>query len=128
MEKNGGLVFSSPRKYRCRRFQIGTAWCSWQLMWDCAREKYVCWRCVDAYHNDEERKRYEKRVYARRPKMTAKQVSKVEEIFEVMGTKTENRRTILDLLIKDRWHEAAEVLCEKLAKADWEKYGEKETR
>ena len=126
--KNDGFVFPSPRKYRCRRFQIGDTLCSWQLMWDCAREKYVCWRSVDDSFNDEARKRYEKNVYVRCPKMTAEQVSKVAEIFEVMGTKTENRRTILDLLMKDRWHKAAEMLCEKLAKADWEKYGEKEAR
>jgi hypothetical protein len=85
-------------------------------------------RHVSDSFNDEARKRYEKQVYVRRPKMTAEQGSKVAEIFEVMGTKTENRRKILDLLMEDRWHKAAEVLCEKLAKADWEKYGEKEAR
>lgn len=124
MKKNNGL-FPSPRAYRCRLFQIGDTLCSWQLMWDCARKKYVCLRRVSDFFNVEARKRYEKQVYVRRPKMTAEQVSKVAEIFELMGTKTENRRTILDLLMKDRWNKAAEEMCEKLAKADWEKYGKK---
>ena len=122
MKKNNGL-FPSPRKYRCRLFQIGDTVCSWQLMWDCARKQYVCFRNVSDFFNAKARKRYEKQVYVRRPKMTAEQARKVAEIFEVMGTKTENRGTILDLLMKDRWSKAAEEMCEKLAKADWEKYG-----
>ena len=110
-------------KYRCKPFQIGNAWCSWQLMWDCIRKQYVCYRCVNDAPRDETLKKHEKSVYVARPEITAEEKSAVDALFELMGTKEENRGKILDMLIDDRWHDKAVEMVEKLAKADWEKYG-----
>ena len=121
--KNGGLVFPSQRKYRCKPFQIGTAWCSWQLMWDCSRNKHVCLRYVHDTMRDESLKRLEKSVWVPRPKMTADEKSAADNLFKMMKTSKEHQEEVIHILLKDRWQKAAEVLCEKLAKADWEKYG-----
>lgn len=121
--KNDGLVFPSPRKYRCRLFQIGTAWCSWQLMWDCSRNEHVCFRYVNDTLRDESRKRLEKSVWVPCPEMTADEKSAADNLFKMMKTSKEHQEKVIHILLKDRWQKAAEVLCEKLAKADWEKYG-----
>lgn len=121
--KNGGLVFPSPRKYRCRLFQIGTAWCSWQLGWNCSRNQYVCCRAVNDTLRDESLKRLEKHVWVPCPKMTAVEKAAVDNLFKMMKTSKEHQEEVIHILLKDRWQKAAEVLCEKLAKADWEKYG-----
>ena len=123
--KNDGLEFPSPMKYRCRVFQIGDALCSWQLMWDCASKKYVCCRYVSNFFNEELRKRYEKQVYVRRPKMTAEENAAADNLFKMMKTSKAHQEEVIHILLKDRWQKAAEVLCEKLAKADWERYGKK---
>ena len=121
--KNDGLVFPSPRKYRCRLFQIGTAWCSWQLMWDCSRNEHVCFRNVNDTMKDKSLKRLEKSVWVPRPEMTADEKSAADNLFKMMKTSKEHQEKVIHILLKDRWQKAAEVLCEKLAKADWEKYG-----
>lgn len=121
--KNDGLVFPSPRKYRYRLFQIGTAWCSWQLMWDCSRKQYVCCRYVNDTLRDETFKKYEKRVYVARPEITADEKAAADNLFKMMKTSKAYQEKVIHILLKDRWQKAAEVLCEKLAKADWEKYG-----
>ena len=110
-------------KYRCRLFQIGNARCSWQLMWDCACKSYVCHRCVMDALRDERTKKYEKSVHVPRPDITAEERSAADALFELMGTKEENRGKILDMLVDDRWHDKAVDMVEKLAKADWDKYG-----
>lgn len=109
-------------KYRCKLFQIDNAKCSWQLMWDYARKSYVCYRCVMDALRDETTKKYEKSVHVPRPEITAEEKSAVDALFELMGTKEEDRGRILDILIEDRWHDKAVDMVEKLAKADWEKY------
>lgn len=121
--KNGGLVFPSTRKYRCRLFQIGTAWCSWQLGWDCSRHKHVCFRHVNDTLRDGSLKRLEKSVWVPCPEMTADEKAAADNLFNMMKTSKADKEKVIHILLKDRWQKAAEVLCEKLAKADWEKYG-----
>lgn len=122
MNKNNGL-FPSPRKYRCRMFQIGTAWCSWQLMWDCSRNEHVCFRLVNDTLGDESLKRLEKSVWVPRPKMTADEKAAADNLFKMMKTSKAHQEEVIHILLKDRWHKLAHEMCEKLAKADWEKYG-----
>lgn len=112
-------------KYRCRMFQIGTAWCSWQLMWDCSRNEYICWRVVNDTLFDESLKRLEKHVWVPCPKMTAVEKAAADKLFKMMKTSEAYQEEVIRILLKDRWQKAAEDLCEKLAKADWEKYGGK---
>lgn len=124
MEKNSGL-FPSPREYRCRLFQIGDTLCSWQLMWDCARKQYVCIRNVSDFFNAEARKRYEKQVYVQCPKMTAGEKAAADNLFKMIKTSKAHQEQVIHILLKDRWQKAAEEMCEKLAKSDWERYGKK---
>jgi hypothetical protein len=121
--KNGGIVFSSTGKYRGRLFQIGTAWCSWQLGWDCSRNEHVCFRHVNDTLRDESLKRLEKSVWVPCPEMTADEKAAADNLFKMMKTSKAHQEKVIHMLLKDRWQKAAEVLCEKLAKADWEKYG-----
>ena len=121
--KNGVSDIPSPKKYRCRPFLIGKAKCSWQLGWDCYRNKHVCWRVVSDTLFDESLKKLEKHVWVPCPKMTAAEKAAVDNLFKMMKTSEAYREEVIRILLKDRWQKAAEVLCEKLAKADWEKYG-----
>ena len=95
--KNDGLVFPSPRKYRCRLFQIGTAWCSWQLMWDCSRNEHVCFRNVNDTMKDKSLKRLEKSVWVPRPEMTADEKSAADNLFKMMKTSKEHQEKVLSV-------------------------------
>lgn len=111
-------------KYRCRIFKINGCDCSWQVMMDCSDKCLVCDRIVHSiFVDDEVKTKVQKTVRVPKPRMTSDEKAAANNLFKMFKTKKEDRNNIVEILLRDRWQNAAEEQCEKLAKADWEKYG-----
>ena len=111
-------------KYQCRTFKINGCDCSWQVMMNCSDECWVCYRTVHSiFVDDEVKTKIQKAVRVPKPEMTADEKAAADNLFKMMKTSNAHQEKVIHILLKDRWQKAAEVLCEKLAKADWEKYG-----
>lgn len=113
-------------KYQCRMFQINGCDCSWQVMMDCSDKCWVCYRIVHSiFVDDEVRTKIRKVVKVPKPRMTSEEKAAANNLFKMFKTKKEDRNKIVEILLSDRWHKLADEMCERYAKADWEKFGEK---
>ena len=109
-------------KYRCRVFSIDGVECSWQFMEDREGPVYCRHACSFAVPRSVE-SRITKEIRVPRPEMTAEEKELADNLFRKMKTSKERQRKIISILTEDRWDKAVEEMGEKLAKADWEKYG-----
>ena len=119
---------SRTKKYEFRPFYIDGVKVFWQRMW--GSDGALCCRfMMDFCSDDAIRRKYEKRIRVPKPGLTKEEKTMVSKLFRMTGVKDKDKREIvLKILTKERQDEAARVMIEELAKADWEKYGNGKAR
>ena len=108
-------------KYRGRLFALNGELYSWQLMFD--SKGPLCCRYLLSGCSGEE-----KRVRVPKPDMSLVEMGALDTLFETFHLCNKDQEAIINICLNKRWNEDAKKMCERLAKADWEKYGRRESR
>lgn len=104
-------------KYRGRLFEINGKLYSWQLMFD--SKGPLCCRYLSSFGSGHE----EKRIRVPKPDMSLVETGALDTLFETFHLCKKDQEAIINICLNKRWREDAEKMCERIAKADWEKYG-----